>query len=439
MKRLCGLDTSKSSGPDGFSARMLKSTAANIAPSIAQLFNLSISLGKVPSAWKLSFVVPIPKSSRTSEPNNYRPISLLCVLIKLLEKHIYSLIVCHLEEFYPLSDCQWGFRAGRGTVTALLSTIHEWLQLLEAGQDICAIFLDYRKAFDSVPHAPLIDKLVATGLHTNLLAWLTDYLTNRMQQVVIDGVSSHRVAVTSGVPQGSVLGPLLFSLYINSITEVPLSPPSRRALYADDALLYRPISHPNDFLAVQSDLNAIKQWSDEHLLQLNPIKCKYMILSRKRSPVANSLTLLLGQSALEEVATFRYLGVLIRNNLSWSDHIAGICVRTRKILGLLYRQFYTDSSSETLKQLYLSLVRPHLEYAAQLWDPHTRRDTDRLEAVQKFALKLVSRRWDCGYDELPDLVGIPTLCERRLHLKLAQVFKIIHNLGYFPDAIILLK
>ena len=222
-------------------------------------------------------------------------------------------------------------------MTALFPTIHEWLQLLETGQDICAIFLDYTKAFDSVPHTPLIDKLVATGLHTNLLAWLTDYLTNRMQQVVIDGVSSHQVAVTSGVPQGSVLGPLLFSLYINNITEVPLSPPSRRALYADNALLYRPISHPNDFLAVQSHLNAIKQWSDEHLLQLNPTKCKYMILSRKRSPAAHSLTLLLGQSAPEEVATFRYLGVLIRNNLSWSDHIAGTCVRARKILGLLYR------------------------------------------------------------------------------------------------------
>ena len=156
-------------------------------------------------------------------------------------------------------------------MTALLSTTHEWLQLLESGKDIHAVFLDYRKAFDSVPHAPLINKLLDIGLHTNLLEWLSDYLTDRAS--VVDGASTHQVPVTSGVPQGSVPGPLLFSIYINSITEVSLSSQSRRVLYADDALLYRPISHPDDFLAVQSDINAIKVWSDEHLLQLNPTKC----------------------------------------------------------------------------------------------------------------------------------------------------------------------
>ena len=120
----------------------------------------------------------IPKSSRSHDPNNYRPISLLCILSKMLEKRIHSLLLSHLEDFHPLSDCQWGFRPCRSTATALLSTIHEWLQLLEAGKDICAVFLDYRKVFDSVPHAPLISKLVDIGLHSNLLGWVTDYLTN---------------------------------------------------------------------------------------------------------------------------------------------------------------------------------------------------------------------------------------------------------------------
>ena len=163
----------------------------------------------------------------------------------MLEKHIHSLILSHLKDFHPLSDCQWGFRPGHSTVTALLSTIHEWLQLLEAGMDICAVFLDYRKAFDSVPHAPLIGKLVD-----------------------ID-----------------------------------------RVLYTDDALLYQPISHPDDFLTVQSDINTVKGWSDEHLLQLNPPKCKYMILSKKKSPVQNGHTLSLGSSVLEEVETFKYTSV----------------------------------------------------------------------------------------------------------------------------------
>ena len=142
---------SKSNGPDGISGKMLKCTAACIAPSVVSPLNLSIRLGKLPDAWKTSFVVPIPKSSKSHLPNNYRPISLLCILSKVLEKHIFTLLVEHLEEHYPLSDCQWGFRSGRSTMSALLLILHEWFKLLEFGHDICAIFLDYQKAFHRDP------------------------------------------------------------------------------------------------------------------------------------------------------------------------------------------------------------------------------------------------------------------------------------------------
>ena len=150
----------------------------------------------------------------------------------------------------------------------------------------------WRLARTSVQYSWTIEKrLTVCRMHPLLASWwtlaciLTCYLTYRFQQVVVDGAWSHPAHVPSGVPQGSVLGPLLFSIYINSITELPLSPQSSRVLYADDALLYQPISHPDDFLAVQSDISMIKGWSDEHLLQLNPTKCKYMILSKKKSPV----------------------------------------------------------------------------------------------------------------------------------------------------------
>ena len=182
------------------------------------------------------------------DPKDYKPISLLIILSIILEKHIFSLILCYLEEFHPLSDSQWGFRAGRSTVTALLLTVHRWFQLLESGKEICAVFLDYRKEFDSVPHQLLISKLQQLGVHSNLLSWITDYLSQRKQRVVVEGATSSQASVSSGVPQGSVLGPLLFSIYIDDITGVALSPQSDLVLYADDVLLYCIISCLEDVL-----------------------------------------------------------------------------------------------------------------------------------------------------------------------------------------------
>ena len=136
---------------------------------------------------------------------------------------------------------------------------------------------------------------------------------------------------------------------------------------------------------------------------------------------------------------FKYLGVLLSRNLSLSDHISELCTKARKILGLLYRQFYDNVDPATLKQLYLSLVRPHLEYASQVWDPYLQVDINRLEAVQKFALKLISQQWDLGYEELLSVTDVPKLGERRFHLKLAQVFKIVHGLCYFPEDIFVIQ
>ena len=151
-----------------------------------------------------------------------------------------------------------------------------------------------------------------------------------------------------------------------------------------------------------------------------------MILSKKRCPTIRSVSLYLCGSELEEVEIFKYLGVLLSRNLSWSDHISELCTKARKILGLLYRQFYDNVDPATLKQLYLSLVQPHLEHASQVWDPYLQGNVNRLEAVQKFALKLISRQWDLGYEEWLSITNVPKLGERRLHLKLAQVFKIVH-------------
>ena len=358
------------------------------------------------------------------------------VISKLLERHIQGLILDHLDTSSPLSNQQWGFTAGRSTVTALISTVNEWFKLLEDGLEICAVFLDYRKAFDSVPHRVLIAKLEELHLDPYLISWVADYLTARSQQVVVDGSISDPSPVLSGVPQGSILGPLLFLIYVNSITEVTISPLARCILYADDVLLYCPINSQSDYAMLQNDINAISEWSDGHYLTLNAAKCKYMILSRKRARSDPILPLALNGTALDKVVTFKYLGVLLSDNLSWSNHISNACTKARKVLGLLYRRFYNYASNDCLKQLYISLARPHLEYAAALWDPHTAKDIQLLENTQKFALKLITHNWDSCYQDLLALSDLPSLSSRRLHSKLSQLYRIVHGLCYFPEGIV---
>ena len=334
------------------------------------LFNASIRCCRPPSSWKISSVVPIPKVPKASSTADYRPISLLSILSKVLERHFCFLIRDHLSTSHPLSNCQWGFQPSKSTVSALLDTTHLWLQYLEQGEEVGAVFFDFRKAFDSVPHSPLLSKLHAIGLDTNIISWVHNYLADRHQFVVYGGASSDTTPVVSGVPQGSILGPLLFLIYIDDICKVRLSPGSKLVLYADDILLFRNISCPNDYHLLQADIDMLGSWTTQNKMTFNVTKCKAMHISRKRNQHLPPSPLSLNGNILDVVPTFKYLGVLISSDLSWSKHIQGVCSKARKILGLLYRRYYQYSDSSSLRQLYLSLVRPHLDYAAQVWDPH---------------------------------------------------------------------
>ena len=221
--------------------------------------------------------------------------------------------------------------------------------------------------------------------------WVTDYLTNRYQTVVVNGESSQPAPVISGVPQGSVLGPLLFLIYINDLTKISLTDGSKLTLYADDVLWFGLINSSEDFVALQDDIDRVGLWSHTNFLKLNQTKCKYMIVSRKRIPSVPSTPLLLEGHPLDQVNMFKYLGVLLSHDLSWSDHVQLICSRARKMLGLLYRRFYSNMSSDSCFQLYLFLVRPLLEYASAVWSPHVKKDKDALKNIQKFACRMVTR------------------------------------------------
>ena len=345
---------------------MLKSTAHSIAPALTKLFNKSVSSGRFPSTWKLSAVVPIPKGGEGSCVTNYRPMSLLSIVSKLLERHMHKLISMHLEIYSPISLYQWGFQPKKSTTAALLEVYNTWAMAVDKGKEVCAVFFDLKKAFGSVPHRSLVAKLESIGLNKYILRWIIFYLSNRLQYVVLNGEKSPTHMVKSGVPQGSVLGPLLFLIYINDSTQEPISIESVMNLYADDTLLYRVISSPNDYVKLQNDINTYTEWVDKNKLTLNANKCKYMVISKLKSRALSPQAVTLFNQPMLRVSAYKYLGVIISDDLSWALHIEEISSKARKLVGMLYRNFYRWSSSDALLKLYLSLIHPHLEYAVQV-------------------------------------------------------------------------
>ena len=278
-----------------------------------------------------------------------------------------------------------------------------------------------------------MDKLKAINLNPLLLHWIKSYLSGRSQQVLVKGEKSDPLPVLSGVPQGSIIGPLLFLTYIDGIKTTPLSGESHLTLHADDMLLYRPITSIADYALLQQDIDNISNWVDKNYLQFNVQKCKFMHITRKTkcSKAASHLTLY-GQP-LEKVNTYKYLGLLLSSDLSWTQHINNICTKAKKLLGLIYRRFYQFSTPASLFQMYISLVRPNLEYASQVWSPYKVGEVNSLEHVQKFALRMCTKSWDTSYQELLQLFSLPDLQQRRLYLDLCTMFRIINGLFYFPN------
>ena len=232
-KLLVNLNVSKAYGPDGITARMLREAAPAISASLTKLFNLSIQNSQLPDDWKIGNITPVHKKGKKELVENYRPISLTSLVVKTLERLIYNRVFAFVDSNNLLSNQQYGFRPGYSCTSQLILLFHTWAKNLDERSSTDVIFLDFEKAFDSVPHDRL--KLDQYGISGELLTWFSNFLTNRYQRVVLEGCHSDLVLVRSGVPQGSILGPLLFLLYVN---DIPDHLSSTTAMFADDTLLY---------------------------------------------------------------------------------------------------------------------------------------------------------------------------------------------------------
>ena len=420
---LKNLDSKKANGPDKLPTILLKITASEIAEVVTFLFNQSYDSGELPEDWRNAHVVPIFKKGAKHDPSNYRPVSLTAVLCKLMEHVVYKDIMNHLENFDILFANQYGFRKNHSCETQLILIVEDLARNIDNGDQMDMIILDFSKAFDKVPHRRLLNKLEFYGIQGKTLKWIESWLTTRTQSVIVDGVCSSSVAVTSGVPQGTVLGPLMFLLFINDIQE-DLECSLR--LFADDALLYYKVSQERDTLALQRDLCKLGLWADKWQMVFNPSKCYQMTVHRTRSPVHKDYTLY--NQSLKAVQQHPYLGVLLSHDLRWNHHVDKIVKKANSSLGFVKRNLYL-CSERTKRAAYITLVRPHLEYASAVWDPYQHNQVDQIEAVQNRAARFIKNNYEftSSVSQMKHDLSLESLCERRKHHRLHIFHKAVNS------------
>ncbi len=428
LDQLSKINISKSQGPDGIPPWFLNRYASHLAPVIHDIFQSSVDSGQVPNTWKEANVTAIFKKGSRAETSNYRPISLTPVVSKLLEHIIHSHIMKHLEQHHILTDHQHGFRAKRSTETQLIQTIHDISKSLDEKKSVDMAILDFTKAFDKVPHKRLIHKLKHYGITGPISSWINSFLTGRTQQVVINGSKSTSTQVISGVPQGTVLGPLLFLLYIN---DLPDNLSSTVRLFADDCLLYSPIKTDQDTSVLQNDLLKLEKWQHTWLMKFNPTKCYTMtIASRKPTP---NLYTFCGQQ-LKSVESHCYLGIHISNTLNWTIQSNSVTKKAQQTLGMIRRNL--NKCPTQIKSIaYTTLVRPILEYASASWDPHCLRNIKLIERTQRQAARFCKNNYSREPGTVTQLLKDlqwDTLQSRRKTQRLSILYKMEHNLIDIP-------
>lgn len=327
LKVLNSLKTSKSPGPDTIHPRILKELSSELAPPLRMLFTKTFNDGKLPDSWKEAEVKPIFKKGRKDSPGNYRPVSLTSVICKIYETFIRDALNNHLINNCLLSNEQYGFCKARSCVSQLLVTINEWFNSLDNKVD--AAYLDFRKAFDSVPHKRLPTKLYGYGVRGKVLQWITNFLLNRTQYVNVNNNFSDKVAVTSGVPQGSVLGPSLFIYFIN---DLPDATTCLIKIFADDTKAYMPIRSKEDQEKLQYSIDRLVEWTDKWLIKFNSEKCKILYLGSNNPKYKYHIKEGDQVSELTETTSEKDLGVFIDPCLTFNDRISTAVKKSKKIV-----------------------------------------------------------------------------------------------------------
>lgn len=426
------LSNSPKSDNDGISALVLKKCTRSIVHPLKIIFNKSLSAGYFIQRWKFTTILPIHKSGNKNDVCNYRPISKLTNVAKIFEHIIYDKIFFSLKRHISIS--QHGFMVGRSTTTNLAVFTNFCISSFEKGFQVDCIYTDFAKAFDRVPHNLLLAKLAKIGFRPPMLSWFRHYLTGRCSVVSVDDLKSNSFVPLSGIPQGSILGPLLFNIFINDISTIVKS--SQCLLYADDLKIFKQISSVRDIMDLQNDLDRIVSWSDLNGLPLNVSKCFSMSFHRLRNSLPSLYKIKgLGLPSVDEIVD---LGVVFDTKLSFNNHLNIMLPKAYSMFAFIRRNSDKCFDHYTKKTLFISFVRSKLEYASFIWGPNAKVHINRVERIQKKFIKYTLSFLNFPTDSLSNfipsyadkcsLIGMKTLEARRDILSLNFLYGIIWGL-----------
>ena len=410
-----------SCGVDNIPTRLLVRCSDQLSTVLTTIFRVSMITGVVPEQWRRAIIVPIPKKKLNTTANDYRPISITSAVCRLLERVIKDALVQHMVNNNLFTPAQHGFMAKRSIETCMLESLSDWTAIINKRRAVDVFYADISKAFDTVPHTNLLHKLKTYGIGGRLLTWLTNYLTDRQQSVNVNDCYSEWRPVTSGVPQGSCLGPVLFAIYINDLPTHLLNTTIK--MFADDTKFYREINSDHDRRLLQRDIDLFCKWADDNQLNIASHKCFVLHIGGRNQQYNYNIN----NTLVTSTTSVRDLGFTVDAQLKWAEHTQQTARKAATRANMIFKVFKRRQRSFLLT-MFKTFVRPVTEYGTSVWNPSTDYNRNIIEKIQRrYTKRMFPSNSTITYEQRLEQLQLKTLTQRRAETDIIVLHKIINN------------